>query len=74
MRKSGWCIQTYIHLYHCHHYDKLHDYKSKIGWYQDTYIHVFHQPQTLYDLRHHRYHFNYYGGRKSVWSLKTDIQ
>ena len=45
-RKSGWSIETFIHLNHCHqfdhHYDKLHNYKEENGWSHETCIHLYH--------------------------------
>ena len=38
--KSGWSLDTKIHLFHCHHFDhhkdKIHYCERKSGWFIDT--------------------------------------
>ena len=76
--KSGWSLDTYIHIYHHHqfdhHHDKLHDFKINSGWSQETYIHVLHHPQPLQYFHPQKYHRHYNGERNNGRPIKTDKQ
>ena len=69
-RNSGWYIDTYIHLYYCHHYIKLHNFEMKSGWYQETYVDVLHHLQTLQEFKHQKSN----GGSSSGWYIDTNTQ
>ena len=50
LKKSGWSLEIYIHLYHCHQNGKLHNCKRKSGLYIETLIHIYHHH--YYDKLH----------------------
>ena len=68
VRKSGWSLEAYIHIYHCHHFYHHHDkhqyLKRYSVWSLETYIHLYHCHQ--YDKIH-------YFNSKSGWSQETYI-